>query len=259
MSAFIVSGGALLEVGCPSTLTRNTEQQVGFRTTLGGKRKAFIRKGGRRAWSVDVSVARPAEVSTLEAVARGLGPYGWYPPEAVVGNLLSPQSSGFDDLPDGATDAGLVQLPDGSVARAITLEAVAAIGLTHGDHERVPVTAGKAVSLGVWARNGARLSGWWRDANGTQLTSFASATFSFSGWGWRQASFTPPTAAAFLSMHVSAGSMYARPSVSWGAVARDELGTGCPQALIHSPSHAPVALWEGANYTDSSYSVTEVG
>src|SRR5699024_3946437 len=95
MSAFIVSGGSLLEIGCPSALSRNTEQQVSFTRTLGGKRKGFIRKGGRRAWSVDASVARPGEVSTLEAVARGLGPVGWYPPEAVMGNLLSPQASGF--------------------------------------------------------------------------------------------------------------------------------------------------------------------
>src|SRR5690606_34823442 len=117
VSAFIVSGGSLLEIGCPSTLSRETQQQVSFTTTLGGKRKAHIRRGGRRAWSVDVSVARPGEVSTLEAVARGVGPYGWYPPEAVVGNLLSPQASGFDSAPASSTDAGLVQLPDGTAAR----------------------------------------------------------------------------------------------------------------------------------------------
>src|SRR5699024_4325105 len=119
LSAFIVSGGSLLEVGCPSSLTRETQQQVSFTTTLGGKRKAFIRKGGRRTWSVDVSVARPGEVSTLEAVARIVGPVGWYPPEAVVGNLLSPQASGFDVAPADATDAGMVQLPDRTVARQV--------------------------------------------------------------------------------------------------------------------------------------------
>lgn len=259
MSAFIVSGGSLLEIGCPSTLSRSTEQQVSFTRTLGGKRKAFIRKGGRRAWSVDVSVARPAEVSTLESVARGVGPYGWYPPEAVVGNLLSPQASTFGALPLNATDTGLVQLPDGTVARSVAHSGVMSIGSVHGTYEGVPVRAGVPVTLSAWGRGGVRFTGTWRDAAGGSVGSLSQVAQVFTGWGWRSATFTPPAGAAYVQMVLSAGSQYARPSVSWGSAGRDEVGNGCPAALIHSPSYSPLALWEGANYTDSSYIVTEVG
>lgn len=259
MSAFITSGGALLEVGCPSTLTRNTAQQVGFTSTLGGKRKGFIRKGGRRSWSVDVSVARPSEVSALEAVARGVGPYGWYPPEAVIGNLLSPQASGFDPTPASATDTGLVHLPDGSLARSIahTSTSPVSVGATHGGFEAVPVRGD--MTVGVWAADGVALSGQWLDQSLSALDDWAAPAASFTGWQWTEHTLTPPMGAAYLSLTLDQGARYARPSVSWGVTARDEGGTGCPVAVVHSPSYSPIALWEGANFTDISYSVTEVG
>lgn len=257
----MVSGGSLLELKCPSSLVRSTEQQVSFARTLGGKRKGFVRKGGRRAWSVDVSVARPGEVSTLEAVARGLGPYGWYPPEAVRGNLLSPQASSFEVTPTSATRAGLVQLPDGTVAETVVHSGSTQVypGAAHGSHERVPVHPGGEVSVGVWALGGAGMSMGWRDAQGTLQSTTTVPAKPGTGWQWFTATATAPASAAFMSLGLTGGAQYARPSVSWGVTARDELGTGCPLAVIHSPSHTPVALWEGANYTATSYTVTEVG
>lgn len=259
MSAFIVSGGSLLEIGCPSALSRNTEQQVSFTRTLGGKRKAHVRRGGRRAWSVDASVARPGEVSTLEAVARGVGPVGWYPPEAVVGNLLSPQASGFDPTPASSTDAGLVQLPDGTVARSVVASGTVRVGSAHGNYEMVPVRSGQEVTVGAWSVGGEWFRGFWRDALGTSITSWSSAATTWTGWRWHQVTLTPPAGAAFIELHLAGGTRYALPSVTWGATAARELGTGCPTAVVHSPSHTPVALWDGANYTDSIYQVTEVG
>lgn len=261
MSAFIVSGGSLLEIGCPSTLNRETAQQVSTRTTLGGKRKVFIRKGGRRSWSVDVGLARPGEVSTLETIARGIGPYGWYPPEAVKGNLLSPQASSFEVPPESATAAGLVQLPDGTVASTVVHSGSTQVypGSAHGSHERVPVRPGDPISVGAWGLGAVRFSLGWRDTDGQLQGSVTSPQFNFSGWQWREFTTTAPAGAVFASPGLTGGTQYARPAVAWGSVARDELGTGCPHAVIHSPSHAPVALWEGANYTNSSYSVTEVG
>lgn len=261
MSAFIVSGASLLELGCPSTLRRETEQQVRFTRTLGGKRKAFLRRGGRRAWSVDVSVARPGEVSTLEAVARHMGPVGWYPPEAVKGNLLSPQASGFEVTPQSTTAAGLVQLPDGTVAASVAHTGSTQVypGTAHGSHERVPVRQGQRLAVGAWGLGAVGFSIAWRDSQGNTNATTTVPVQSFTGWQWREAHYPVPTWAVSVSLGLTGGAQYARPAVSWGSVARNELGTGCPHAIIHSPSHAPVALWEGANYTDSSYSVTEIG
>ena len=232
---------------------------MSFTRTLGGKRKGFIRRGGRRAWSVDVSVARPGEVSTLETVARGVGPYGWYPPESVKGNLLSPQASAFGPVPANAVDGGLVALPDGSVARSVVPTGTVSVGDAHGGREHVPVRPGEPVSVGAWGLGGIRFTGVWTDSLGVTAGSWSTGAFTHSGWKFQQQTLTPPAGAAFLVLWLSAGSQYALPSVSWGTVAARELGTGCPHAVIHSPSHAPVALWEGANYTNSSYSVTEVG
>lgn len=259
MSSFIVSGGALLEIGCPSTLSRSTEQQVSFTPIIGGKRKAFVRKGGRRSWSIDTSVARPSEVSTIETVARFMGPVGWYGPEAAIGNLLSPQASGFDTVPTTGTDAGLVQLPDAGVARAVAHAGVMSVGVSDGGYEAVPVRTGLPVTFSAWGFGGVRFTGTWRDASRAQIGTFAQAAHTFTGWGWRSFTVTPPVGVAFAQMVLSTGSIYARPSVSWGVTGRDELGTGCPKAVIHSPSHSPVALWGGANYTDSGFRVTEVG
>lgn len=259
MSAFIVSSGGLLEIGAPSQLNRKTDQQVSFRSTLKGKRKAFIRKGGRRSWSVDVSAALPGVVSTIEAVARNLGPVGWYPPEAVVGNLLSPQASGFDPGSTDATDAGLVQIPDGTVARSVVSSVSVRVGSAHGSYEMVPLQSGQPVTVGCWSVAGQWFRGFWRDATGASITNWSAPAVTWSGWGWHQATLTPPAGAAFIELHVAGGTQYALPSVSWGTTAARELGTGCPVAVIHSPSHSPVALWAGANYTGSSYSVSEVG
>lgn len=259
MSAFIVSGGSLLEIGCPSTLNRATQQATSFETTLGGRRLAYIRRGGRRSWSLDVSVAKPSEVSTIEALARRMGLYGWYGPDAAVGNLLSPQGSGFDPAPAGASSAGLVQLPDGTVAESVAATGMIQVGTIHGTYEMVPLRSGLQVTVSAWGFGGLRLQGFWRNSTGTSLGSFVSPISSHAGWGWRSHTMTPPEGAAFVQLSLTQGTAYALPSISWGATGRAEMGTGCPKALLHSPSHTPVALWEGANYTDSSYTVTEVG
>lgn len=259
MSAFIVSGGSLLEIGCPSSLDRSTDQQVSFTPIIGGKVKAFIRRGGRRSWSIDTAVAHPGEVSTIEAVARQMGPFGWYDAAASIGNLLSPQASAFEVTPGSATDAGLVQLPNGTVARSVASEATVRVGDAHGTYEMVPIRPGSPVSVGAWSVGGQSFRGFWRDATGTSLGSWSNGTTTHAGWAWREATLAPPAAAAFIELHLAGSTQYALPSVSWGVTAARELGAGCPKAVIHSPSHSPLALTSRANYTNSSYQVTEVG
>lgn len=259
MSAFIVSGGSLLEIGCPSNLDRATEQQVSFTPIIGGKVKAFIRRGGRRSWSIDVALAHPGEVSTIEAIARQMGPFGWYDAAATIGNLLSPQASSFDPAPDSAMDAGLAQLPDGTVARTVAASIAIRVGSAHGSYEMVPVKQGEAVTVGCWSVGGQQFRGFWRDSAGTSITNWSSTAATWAGWAWHEVTFTPPPGAAFIELQLAGGTQYALPSVAWGVKGRPELGTGCPKALVHSPSHSPLSLSARANYTDSSYSVTEVG
>src|SRR5699024_408321 len=136
---------------------RVSERGVSFTRTLGGKRKAFVGRGSRRSWALDVGAGTPQDVSTVEALSREPGPLVFVYPDAAVGNLLSPQASGFDDLPVGATDAGLVGLPDGTVARSVAHAGVMSVGLAHGGYEGVPVRPGEVVSVGGWGRGGIQI------------------------------------------------------------------------------------------------------
>jgi len=259
VSAFIVSAGVLLEVGAPSTLTRSTESRAAFTGTIGGKRKGFIRRGGRREWALDVSIARPGMVSTIETIARNGGPVGWYGSDATVGNLLSPQASGFDVPQFNATDAGLVQLPDGTIARAVVLTGAVSIGTAHGSFEAVPVVPGSRITVSGWGLGGLRFTGTWRDQTYATTGFLSGTTFTHNGWGFASQTFTVPATASALSIVVQGATQVARPSIAWGASARDELGTGCPVAVIHGATHAPITLMGAANYSKTSYQVTEVG
>lgn len=259
MAALIVAGGYPLEIRCPSAAVRETQSRVSFIDTLGGKRKAFLRRGGRRTWDVDLATARRSDVATVEAVARYGGPVGWYGPEAMAGNLLSPQASGFDDPLFNATDVGLVSLPGSGLARAVALSGAVSIGSAHGSFEAVPVRVGTPVTVAGWGLGGLRFSGVWRDADLASVGTLSGATNSFSGWGFRSQTFNPPAGAVALSVSFWGASQVARPSVAWGSTARDELGTGCPVAVAHDPRHAPISLTGTAHYTASSFTVTEVG
>ena len=259
MAAFFGVNGALFEVKCPASADRVSERGVSFTRTLGGKRKAFVGRGSRRSWSLDVGAGTPQDVSTVEALSREPGPLVFISPDAAVGNLLSPQASGFDDVPANATDAGLVQLPDGTVARSVAASGTVRVGVAHGNFEMVPVRPGMAVSVGAWGRGGLGFQGYWRDAAGAALPTFLVPSVARAGWAWREATLTPPAGAAFVELHLFGGSQYALPSISWGDTAAREVGSGCPKAVVHSPEFSPLAAHARLNRSRITYSVTEVG
>src|SRR5699024_10415174 len=102
-----------------------------------GKRKAFMGARGRREWDVSFDLVGSRDVAGLVDVARSAGEVMWYPADATSGNLLSPQASGFEVTPVSATDAGLVALPDGTVARTIVASSTVVVGAAHGGREYV--------------------------------------------------------------------------------------------------------------------------
>lgn len=231
---------------------------------MDGSRMAYARRGGRRSWSIDANLAAPAEASTIETIARGAQAVGWYGPDAAIGNLLSPQASGFDVAPYRTTDTGLVQLPDGSTAREVSRTAPGAVyvgGPENGPGvETVPVRPGSSVTLGVWASGTFQPIALWRNSAGENLTTSSGATSTGgASLSWRSHTFLPPPGAVTVGFYTATSQRMARPSISWGGVAADELGTGCPAALIHDSMHRSVSIRPGVNYADLSYAVTEVG
>lgn len=259
MAAFFGVNGALFEVKCPASADRVSERGVSFTRTLGGKRKAFVGRGSRRSWSLDVGAGTPQDVSTVEALSREPGPLVFISPDAAVGNLLSPQASGFEVTPAGAADAGLVALPDGTVARSVASSGTVHPGDAHGAYEMVPVRPGRAVTVGCWSVSGQNFRGFWRDALGSSITNWFTSSVTHTGWGWHEATLTPPDGAAYIELQLAGGTQYALPSVSWGDIAAREIGSGCPKAVVHSPEFSPIAAHSRLNRSRITYSVTEVG
>ena len=259
---FLGGLGRLVEI--PFTASENVSRADRYveSTTVEGARRVQVLPVAPRSWSVDVSGASAGELSGLEAFAQGAwghGPWHWVSVAAQTGNLLSPQASGFEVTPANATDTGLVQLPDGTVARSVASSATVRPGDAHGTYEMVPVRPGAPVSVGAWSVGGEWFRGFWRDALGASITSWSSAAATWAGWRWHQVTLTPPAGAAFIELHLAGGTQYARPSISWGSSAVDRPGRGCPKAVVHGLSEALTVINTDDAYGSIDVTITEVG
>ena len=259
MIGYVGVPGALVELPYRGGLSTSTDRPVSFTRTMGGKRKAFMGARGRREWDVSFDLVSSREVAGLVEVARSAGEVMWYPADATSGNLLSPQASGFEVAPANATDAGLVALPDGTVARSVASSSVVRPGNAHGTYEMVPVRPGEPVTVGAWSVGGEWFRGVWRDALGASITNWSSAAATWAGWRWHQVTLTPPAGAAFIELHLAGGSQYARPSISWGSSAVDRPGRGCPKAVVHGLSEALTVINADDAYGSIDVTITEVG
>lgn len=259
MIGYLGVPGALVELPYRGGLSNSTDRPVSFARTMGGKRKAFMGARGRRGWDVSFDLVGSREVAGLVEVARSAGEVMWYPADATAGNLLSPQASGFEVTPANATDTGLVQLPDGTVARSVASSATVRPGDAHGTYEMVPVRPGVSVSVGAWSIGGQHFRGFWRDGTGAQITSWTSPAVTHTGWTWHEVALAPPAGAAFIELHLAGGTQYARPSISWGSSAVDRPGRGCPKAVVHGLSEALTVINAGDAYGSIDVTITEVG
>src|SRR5699024_12233979 len=61
--------------------------------------------------------------------------------------------------------------------------------------------------------------------------------------------------AVSVYMSLSNGSMYARPSISWGPVARDRPGRGCPKAVVSGLSESLSVIVSGDAYGSVDFTV----
>lgn len=262
MSGFLGTPGGLIELPYRGGLSTKTDRPVSFTRTLGGKRKAMIGARGRREWDVSFDLIGSTDTHGLVAVARSAGEVMWYPADAAAGNLLSPQASGWEPVPENGSDAGLVALPDGTVARSLThsgsFSSPVNVGSSAGNHESIPVRPGTPLSLGVWGFGGSRITGAWRDAVGTNIGNVTPSGFAFAGWQWHQITLTPPAGAASFHMLLTEGTQYARPAASWGEKALDRPGRGCPKAVVHGLSEALTTITDDA-HGSISVTITEVG
>ena len=259
MIGYVGVPGALVELPYRGGLSNSTDRPVSFARTMGGKRKAFMGARARREWGVSFDLMGSREVAGLVEVARSAGEVMWYPADATSGNLLSPQASGLEVTPANATDAGLVQLPDGTVARSVASSGTVRPGDAHGTYEMVPVRSGTPVTVGAWSIGGQHFRGFWRDGTGSQITSWSSPAVTHTGWTWHEVTLTPPAGAAFIELHLAGGTQYALPSVSWGSSAVGRPGRGCPKAVVHGLSEALTVINADDAYGSIDVTIAEVG
>lgn len=259
MIGYLGGPGVLQALPYRGGLDTSSDRPVSFQRTLGGKRKSFYGKASRREWGVSFDVIGSRDVAGLVAVSQSPGPHSWYPADAAAGNLLSPQASGFEVINFNGTDTGLVALPDGSVARSIALAGAVAVGGAHGGYEAVVVRPGVPVTAAGWGMGGVRFTLTWRDASLVPVGTVASATFTFSGWGFRSQTFTPPSDAAYVSVTVLGATQVARPSLAWGSTPQDKPGRGCAKAVVHGLSEALTVVRPDDAYGSIDVTVTEVG
>lgn len=259
MIGYLGVPGALAELRYRGGLSTSTDRPASFARTMGGKRKAMLGPAGRREWDVSFDLIGSQDVHGLIAATHSDDALMWYPADAVAGNLLSPQGVGFDVVSGSATDAGLVHLPDGTVARSVASEFTVIVGSSHGGREYVPVLPGELVSVGAWSVGGQWFRGFWRDATGASITNWNIPQVSHDGWAWVEGTITPPEGAAYMELHLAGGSQYARPAVSWGESAVDRPGRGCPAAVVHGLSEALTVIHRDEAYGSINVTITEVG
>src|SRR5699024_12602953 len=128
MIGYLGVPGAMVALPYRGGLDTSSDRPVSFTLTSGGKRKAFVGARSRREWGVSFDLMASREALGLLEIARSVGEVAWYPADATAGNLLSPQAAGFYLAPAGATDAGLVQLPDGPGARSAVSSGTVIVG-----------------------------------------------------------------------------------------------------------------------------------
>lgn len=253
--------GAMVALPYRGGLSTKTDRPAKSTRTLGGKVKFLIGPRARREWSVSFDLTGSRETAGLVEIARSGGGVLWYPADATSGNLLSPQAAGFEVAPANSSLSGLVQLPDGTVAVSVAQAGSSPVGVgaAHGTWEWVPVRSGVPATVAAWGRGGLRLTGAWRDAAGASVGTFAPAGETFAGWGWRSYTATPPAGAVYVTLNLSGGSQYARPSISWGAVAHNKPGRGCPKALVHGLSESLSVIARDDAYGSVDVTISEVG
>lgn len=264
-SAWIGLPDAMLEIPYQVSLKTDTTRAVTFKNTMEGRRFGLLGTLSRRTWGMSVDPIESKLAYSLGMLSRRTAtpvkPLRWYPHDAVIGNLLSPQATEWDTTPVNATQAGLVTLPDGSIARAVAHSGTGSIspGDSDGSSEHVVVQPGQPITFGVWSFGDVTISGFWRDRDGVSITNWTSGRMTHTGWQWRTFTITPPSTARLVNMSLFNGAMYARPSISWGTEAFDLPGRGCPKAVLHDVSEDLGALTTENWWGKFDATITEVG
>lgn len=273
--AHIVTDFGLVDLGCESSLRRNTVRPVSYLTTLGGVTKAQVGPRTSRVWDLSLpSTSTPDQYAALNALVEGeygKGPWGFVSDGAKVTNLLTPSVSRLSDDPAHGSVSGLggpMRLPDGSlaggswVAQSGTALSLPRVG---GFTSPAPVVPGGSFTASVFVADApdVRLRVWLYDAAGGQTRTLTTGR---SSGGEPQRLVVSGVAAdnevslILIVDHVSLVFRVARPAVSWASTVQPwAVGEGATSVLITEADLDTVLAVPGRTYGKSSFMVREVG
>lgn len=267
MSSFFGSLGRLVELKCPSSQGVSSDEKVSFSTTVEGRRKGQMLRVGRRTWSLRTSDATtPLQVSAIMQFslgAWGKGPFVFVSDDAPFTNLLSPDAASCG--PEAGwrvsnSADGPMLTSDGWAARSIKNDLLSEV-LWFGE-EFTPVLPGRRVTASAYLLGaGAAVRLYWYDVIGNQLSFATSAVKATASTVVRShLSAMPPAGAVSCRVRAVDAVQGAWPAVTWTDTLQPfSDGQGCPKAVLHGASRELTLTGVGRNYSNLSFTVTEVG
>src|SRR5690625_547507 len=260
MTTFLGPVGSLIPVKCASTLTSSGGREVSFTRTL-GKQKAFFGQVRAREWSVDIGLAKPGELSGLRWLAEySSSPLVWYSPDAVVGNILTPDQAALEAGKHNGISGPLVQVQPGIFVKSVIRDPDRlSVQIEPGPDTATPHAANKAVTVSAWVRGDSSLGVYWRDAEGTSLGLDQPSTVNYGEWTRISRTIMPPPGSAQANLSIRCEQM-AGPAVTL----TDQLmpyspGQGSKQVALHGLTGAVIRAYQEHQFQSLSFMVSEVG
>lgn len=264
--SFLGPVGSLIPVKCASQLTVAGGRQVSFTRTL-GKQKAFLGKVSAREWSVDIGLAKPHELSGLRWLAENVNsPMVWYAPDAVVGNVLTPDAANFSPESHTGLGGSLVEVESvGHIPSVLADGRNFSLPWRGGSLDPIPVVPGRPVTVSVWLRGGdvngdqAQISVIWRDIIGSNMNTESTRFPATGELVRRSVTLTPPAGAVSLSLQ-----LWCVQAAGVAVTLTDDVGPyspgkGARRVIAHGLSESLILVTQDRSISSASFTVTEVG
>ena len=256
--------GRMVGIKCPSSQSVEHAERYSFDTTLEGRVKAQARPIGRRSWNLQTSPATtPAEHSLLSQFADGAwgaGPFYFFPADATVTNLLTPDQSMCDrSLVYGTTLPGGPMLCGGQWAAMSWMDDP--LNTIWFNRDSAPIWEGQTVTGSAWVLgDGARVQLQFYGPDGPMGVYQSDVRGNSASPVRSVLTMEAPAGATSVRLRAGGAMRAAMPAITFtGAVQPWSDGQGCLKAVVSAFSRDQVLAVPGNTFSNVSFTVTEVG
>lgn len=254
---FFSSGGSIIEVDCPSSLSWSKASNLAVETSASGYTRASYFGGARvlRTMSLSHHAMTPSEMAKVEALTHlGYGAeLGFVPTGAERSNLLPPGAS-------------LLATVTGALPRPVTVTKGGEVypgGVNTPESKFIAADipfpyAGKNMAISVVGKDGAVCSIQWKDAGGNVI-SYSGVTANAAEYERTTSYAVAPLNAVAFGVHILGDA--AAPSMTLEKVYPWQVGQVAKSVVVEDSSGEYLAAWDKtrAPLESASYTVKEVG